>query len=277
MGPVARALWYIESHSESPITLDEVAAAAHVSRYHLARTFAVVTGVPVMAYVRGRRLSRAARRLAEGAPDILAVALDAAYNSHEAFTRAFREQFGLTPEALRSQGTLANITLVEMIQMEATNKVQLDEPKYENGREMLLAGLSERMVNNCAQGIPAQWQRFGPYIGRLATQLGPTCYGIVLSSGDGGEMDYMAAVEVSSFAGLPPELRQVKLAPQRYAVFRHTGHISGVGATWAAVMDGWLPAASVKAADAPYLERYGPEFNPRTGQGGLDLMIPIAG
>jgi len=43
----------------------------------------------VMRYVRGRQLTEAARCLASGAPDILAIALEAGYGSHEAFTRAF--------------------------------------------------------------------------------------------------------------------------------------------------------------------------------------------
>ena len=51
-----------------------------------------------MRYMRGRRLSEAARVLANGGADILTVALDFGYGSHEAFTRAFRRsQFGVNP------------------------------------------------------------------------------------------------------------------------------------------------------------------------------------
>ena len=59
-----------------------------------------------------RRLSEAARVLANGSPDILTVALDFGYGSHEAFTRAFRDQFGMTPESVRAQGHLDNVNLV---------------------------------------------------------------------------------------------------------------------------------------------------------------------
>ncbi|HEY3740852.1 MAG TPA: AraC family transcriptional regulator [Bryobacteraceae bacterium] len=101
--PVGKALWYIESHTGEEITLDDIAQTAGVSKYHLSRAFGLATGCPVMQYLRGRRLTGAARALAAGAPDILAVALEAGYNSHEAFTRAFRGQFGLTPEMVRAQ------------------------------------------------------------------------------------------------------------------------------------------------------------------------------
>src|ERR1700730_2814090 len=102
MNPAQKALWFIEGHLARELTLDEVAAIGGVSRYHMVRAFAAATGLSVMRYVRARRLSEAARALAGGAPDILRVALDADYGSHEAFTRAFRDHFGVTPEAVRA-------------------------------------------------------------------------------------------------------------------------------------------------------------------------------
>jgi AraC family transcriptional regulator len=102
MNPVGKELWYIESHFAQEITLEDIAAIGGVSRFHMSRAFGYAAGRSVMSYVRGRRLSEAARSLADGAPDILAIALDASYGSHEAFTRAFRDQFGLTPEAVRA-------------------------------------------------------------------------------------------------------------------------------------------------------------------------------
>src|SRR3954465_12923594 len=106
MNPAQKALWFIESHLAGTLTLDEGAAVAGVSRFHLVRAFASATGFSVMRYVRARRLSEAARALANGAPDILSVALDADYGSHEAFTRAFREHFGVTPESVRDSAKL---------------------------------------------------------------------------------------------------------------------------------------------------------------------------
>ena len=98
-----------------------------------------------MRYVRSRRLTEAARALAAGAPDILAVALDAGYSSHEAFTRAFCDQFGTTPKKIRSQRHLDTIILVEPIQMNnETLIIELEHPRIENGNAFLIAGLGER-------------------------------------------------------------------------------------------------------------------------------------
>src|SRR6059036_2325975 len=120
MNPAQKALWFIESHLADELTLDEIAGVAGISRFHMVRALAAATGLSVMRYVRARRLSEAARALANGAPDILTVALEADYGSHEAFTRAFRDHFGVTPEAVRGLAHLDNLSLQEPIVMDST-------------------------------------------------------------------------------------------------------------------------------------------------------------
>jgi AraC family transcriptional regulator len=65
--PVAKALWYIENNFASELLLEEIANVAGVSRYHVSRAFGEAIGRPVTGYVRGRRLTEAAKVLAAGA------------------------------------------------------------------------------------------------------------------------------------------------------------------------------------------------------------------
>src|SRR5262245_44207751 len=131
MNPAQKALWYIESHLAEPLTLDDVAGVAGVSRFHLVRAFATATGFSVMRYVRARRLSKAAQALAAGAPDILSLALDADYGSHEAFTRAFRDHFGVTPEMVRAATSLDHLKLQEPILLDSTATEPHNPPPFE--------------------------------------------------------------------------------------------------------------------------------------------------
>ena len=55
--------------------------------------------------VRGRRLTEAAQALVGGERNILDLALQTGYSSRESFSRAFRSQFGVTSEAVRSAGS----------------------------------------------------------------------------------------------------------------------------------------------------------------------------
>src|SRR3954465_6197386 len=132
MNPAQKALWFIESHLADELTLDGIAGVAGISRFHMVRAFAAATGLSVMRYVRARRLSDAARALASGAPDILTLALDADYGSHEAFTRAFRDHFGVTPEAVRAATCLDKLALQEPIMMDSTPSTNLQPPRFES-------------------------------------------------------------------------------------------------------------------------------------------------
>jgi AraC family transcriptional regulator len=275
MNPVNKALWFIESHFAEPVDLDDMAAVAGVSRYHLTRAFHGALGQPIVRYMRRRRLSEAARSLAKGAPDILSVALEAGYGSHEAFTRAFREQFGVTPEAVRAQRHTDKLDLMEPIEMDRNSTVKLDAPRIVQGKALLVAGLNVR--NGCANraNIPGQWQSFAPRIGHIPGQVGRAAYGIVYNNDDEGNHDYICGVEVSDFAEAPADLDRLRVPPQNYAVFNHAGHISGVGSTWNAIWTKALADSGLEAVDAPAFERYGDDFDGRTGLGGVELWIPV--
>ena len=275
MNPVQKALWFVESHFADPITLDDVAAASGASRFYLTRTFAAALGQPLIRYMRGRRLSAAAHALANGTPDILSVALDAGYSSHEAFTRAFGEQFGITPEAVRAQGNVAHLTLVEAIRMDQTPLETLAPPRFVTGKPLLITGISERYTCESSAGIPAQWQRFLPHFNNVAGQIGNVAYGVTYNVDDDGNMDYLCGVEVPDFSRVPADWARVRLPEQRYVVFTHPGHISGIRRTWSSVWTSWFPASGHEPADGANFERYSETFDPQSGNGGVELWIPI--
>jgi AraC family transcriptional regulator len=274
MNPVAKALWFIESHFGGDVTLAEIAEIAGVSRFHMVRAFGVTTGHPVMRYVRGRRLSEAAKALAKGAPDILMVALDAGYGSHEAFTRAFRDQFGLTPDMVRARGSLDNVALLEPVRIGETSSVALQEPRMENGRALLIAGLEERYTFGGLAAIPALWQRFGEHLGHVPGQMDRIAYGACHNTDDAG-FDYIAGVEVADFGSLPKDFARLRVPAQRYAVFTHSEHVSTVRGTFMAIFNEWLPKSGQQSADAPVFERYDERFDGRTGTGGFEIWVPI--
>ena len=277
MNPVGRALWYIESHFSGELSLEEIATMGGVSRFHMTRAFSAATGHSIMRYVRARRLTEAARALSDGAPDILALAIEAGYGSHEAFTRAFRDQFGTTPEEVRAQRRLDNLNLVEPIKMDETPNSKLEPPRFVDGKLLLVAGLGERYDCDSSAAIPAQWQRFLPHFGRIPGQVNKVAYGVCCNGDDAGNFDYVCGVEVKDFSGLPHEWSRVRIPPQRYAVFTHKGHISTIRGTWSSIWNEWMPNSGQQRADAPDFERYGENFDSVSGSGGLEIWIPVKG
>lgn len=274
MTPVQKAIWFIESHYAGDIGLDEVAAIGGVSRFHMSRAFGAATGRSVMGYVRARRLTRAAGMLADGAPDILAVALDAGYGSHEAFTRAFRDRFGITPEQVRANGTVPQPRIVEPIKMDESFVDNLAQPRFVDRDALLVAGFGERYTCETSHAIPSLWQRFGPHFGNLPGQKGMVGYGVCCNFDD-DSFEYIAGVEVKDFAELTPEYSRLRIPPQRYAVFATTDHISMIRRITNTVWSKWLPTSGHEAADGPNFELYPESFDPVTGNGGYELWIPV--
>jgi AraC family transcriptional regulator len=151
----------------------------------------------------------------------------------------------------------------------------LEPPRLEDGRTLLIAGLGERYTAETSAAIPAQWQRFVPHLGHIPDQVGHVTYGVVCNSDDSKSFEYICGVEVTDFARVPIDWKQLRIAAQRYAVFTHREHISTMRRVWFTIFHKWLPESGYKIAKGPQLERYGEEFNGLTGQGGFEIWIPI--
>ena len=271
-----KALWIIERNSTQPLTLDGIAAACGVSRSHLAHAFGTATGMSVMQYLRARRLSAAARALAAGAPDILSLALEAGYGSHEAFTRAFRDRFQQTPESVRERRSVDGLALVGPLELRPHANVRLDPPRVVDDQIVLVVGLAERCSFDTTITIPAQWQRFMECYDAIPNKRDHIPIGVNYSADDDGQFQYMCGAEVHRFGERSRELLHLEIRPRQYAVFEHRGHVSTIYETYRSIWNEAMPATGRAVADAPVIERHNPAFNPRTGEGGLTLWIPLA-
>src|SRR5574338_834946 len=92
---------YIRRHIDRPLRRETLAAVAGFSIPHFHRVFTAHVGESAASYVRRVRMERAARKLRMGAVDITEVALAAGYESHAAFSKAFKQHFGLSPSEFR--------------------------------------------------------------------------------------------------------------------------------------------------------------------------------
>jgi AraC family transcriptional regulator len=153
------------------------------------------------------------------------------------------------------------------------------EPRIEHGRQMLIAGLRGRFSGASMNDIPEQWARFGAYLGKIPGQVGQTAYGVCFERSNA--IDYLSGVEVSPAMSLPGELSLVEIPAQKYAVFTHSGHASELRGTLDLIWNKWLPLAGLRArarmddAALSFFERYGKDFDPKTGLGDIEVWVPI--
>jgi AraC family transcriptional regulator len=153
----------------------------------------------------------------------------------------------------------------------------LETPRLENGRPMLIAGVRGYYSAADCDAIPDQWQRLQFY-GNIRGAVGRAHYGLCFHEPHG--IEYLSGVEVSGIAGVLGELSHVSIPAQKYAVFPLRGHVSKLSDTLDVIMNEWLPASGLEVAPAKsgapdFFERYGEDFDPRTGYGDVEVWIPV--
>jgi AraC-like DNA-binding protein len=99
--PVARSVRFVEMHFDQQITLDDLAAAAGISKFYFSREFKEQTGLAPGLFLRGYRLVRAMDDLLSSTERIGEIAFAAGYRNAAAFSRAFRKVTGSTPHLFR--------------------------------------------------------------------------------------------------------------------------------------------------------------------------------
>ena len=105
---ILRVLTHIQEHLDEALDLEALARVACFSSFHFHRIFAAMTGETLADHVRRLRLERAAMELRSGAKQVIQLALDAGYEAHAAFTRAFKTAYGVSPaEFRRATGPIA--------------------------------------------------------------------------------------------------------------------------------------------------------------------------
>ncbi|MCF4164562.1 GyrI-like domain-containing protein [Zavarzinia compransoris] len=138
-----------------------------------------------------------------------------------------------------------------------------------------VAGLRGHFTIETVAQIPALWQRFGPHVGHMPGELPGRSFGLSLRPAEAAEgFDYLCAVEVATLDGLPAPFAGIHVPARDWAVFPHTGHISGIAATCGAAMAWCCQAGGPTPEGVEMVEVYGPAFDAATGLGGLEIWVP---
>lgn len=95
-------LLYIQTHLDQDLSLEMLAERVGFSAFHFHRLFHELIGEALKEHIRRLRIERGANRLRVSEETIMHIALDAGFKTHESFTRAFRRQFGMTPNDFRT-------------------------------------------------------------------------------------------------------------------------------------------------------------------------------
>lgn len=117
---------------------DALAARVHLSRFHFDRLVSAAAGEPPATLRRRILLERAAYRLITTDRDVLRVAVEAGYASHEAFTRAFARAYGRAPSQWRRRPTPFRIDAPSRVHFHPPGGLRVPAHRKVTGMDLLI-------------------------------------------------------------------------------------------------------------------------------------------
>ncbi len=262
---IQHSIDYIEEHLQECLTVDELARIAGFSPYHYYRVFNAYVGIPVVDYIRRRRLAHAAAELVRG-KRIIDIALDYGFDTHSGFAKAFRKAYGCSPEQYRvhvSGQMPKKVNLHLLVQYNLTGGVVV-EPRIITKPAARIAGYELKTTSREGknfQEIPAFWgsmtqEKLAMLHNKLHAvhhnELG-ACFPPDSTTGD---FSYVIAVEVHDYEDAPPEMFRGELPEATYAVFMvppvesmGPEFSAAIQGTWKYIFATWFPDSGYEFAE----------------------------
>jgi AraC family transcriptional regulator len=284
---VLDALRRVVGSLDEALDLEELASPACMAPLHFHRVFRGLVGETPLQLHRRLRLERAAWRLTQRRDTVLRIALDAGYDTHESFTRAFGEAFGRSPTEHRSlaRGEAAQ-ALHDCATRKPLNRLQAACGLHAGGPIVdLPSDISTLLlhqgaldmdveIRTCPARRVAALTHTGPYntIGATFDRLGSIAGPAGLFSHDGARMvaiffddpETVPAAKLRSAAGviapagvaLPSALHEFFLPEGRWASTLHRGSYQKLGDSWQRLLGQWLPSSGHRVGRGDCYELY---------------------
>jgi AraC family transcriptional regulator len=278
-----RVLGYIDQHLDTTLGLDTLAGVANFSAFHFHRLFTAWMGETLCEFVRRRRLEVAAQRLAaQPRLPVTEIALAVGFGSTEAFSRAFKARFRVTPTAWR-RAQVSNRDQADRKRDQAPEaarrndesmKVTIVDRKPTTIAYLRHVGPYGKAVSDFWMNTAAPWMETNGLFGKPR-------YGISHDDPDVTAPDklrYDAAVEVADdFTGTGSYQKTV-LPGGKYAVGKFKGNDRDVAEAWAWLIRDWLPDSGMQLDSRPFFEHYPIDagYDGETGTFECEICIPVA-
>jgi AraC family transcriptional regulator len=263
-----RVLVHIHQHLDDPLSLEELAQLACLSPCHFHRVFTGMIGESVKGHIRRLRLERAAWRLKLENNAIIQIALEAGYESHEAFTRAFRSNFKVTPTEYRRRKQLPD-------RLQATSGIHFNQ--QQRPVRFRAAQLGAKSMNVTIKQIDPMrvafvrhtgpyhhvgqaWEKLCLFLGKEGL-LGGDCKFVGLSHDDPevtppDKIRYDACVTVGKGFRPQGDIGVQVVGGGDYAVMTHFGPYEKLNESYSKLLGQWLPRSGRELRSGPSLEFY---------------------
>jgi AraC family transcriptional regulator len=276
---------YIETNLDFDFSLADVAKASGISQWHFQRIFKALTNETLKTYIRSRRLANSLEKLLTTDTKIIDIALSAGFDSQEAFTRAFKKVFDMTPHEYRKLGEKS--LFPKKIQFDAEYLLHINsgvslEPEICTQKKMRLVGLKtcfysvDSEKNNIAEKLPPLWEAFLSRLGEIENTVPGMCYGVVQQTKEKTDLlEYYAAIEVNDCKTIPENMVYLEIPESTYAKFTHKGEVKNINNTVSYIYSSWLLQSGMRHTYGADLEFYGADYHPVSENSTMHYAIPV--
>lgn len=246
-----RAIIYIENHLQEEIRVETVASFVGYSYYHLNRQFIAIIGESVGSYIKKRRLANGARKLIYTDEKIIDIAIENNFNSAEAFSRAFKLKYKVSPQIYRKQQLHTFVSTKNFLDGKQLNHLYSHvtvHPQIIQLPEIKVVGIkveTKLQINK----IKDEWKCFYTLLNRI-----PNCNSNYRKFGiyefDDQNSHFMIndkmicseflAIEIDAFKDIPNGFVIKTIPGGRYAVFTHRGSLDTLPQTINYIWGTWL-------------------------------------
>lgn len=278
----------IEDQLDGLIELEKLAMESGMSFWHFLRIFRTTVGETLKDYIRRRRLTRAAYALLETKQNVLDIALAAGFESHEAFTRAFKNQFNLSPRDFRLAGQApifphAHLGITAAYLGHLQNGISR-EPQIIPRPSLRLVGMKAEYSMSPDEfdvlTLGAKlWGTFAEQLDKISHRVDDKAL-FMCDIFAGNEQHIrcmvMHCVVVNEFGDMPDSCIAEFRPPGQDATFTH----KGAGAAWEYTMQYlfgvWLPESGQQLADQPVIYRFDPKSSPFSENPELEMWLALS-
>ena len=247
-----RVVDYLHRNLNQNIRIDDLAEIAHLSPHHWHRIYSATQGETVAATLKRLRLEQAADNLANTTTTIKTIAVSAGYSTTEAFGRAFRDVYSLTPAAYREKGSHTAFKTANLLEDAYRFDVEIGMLGFTACASVSHQG-SYMKINH------AMARLFGALTEQQLLHDGSVMAAVFLDDPEliaENELRSAACSPLAELQSLQSPLEPLNLFDGEYAKLLYTGPYADMKDAYQWLYGVWLPQSGYNVADAPCVECY---------------------
>lgn len=253
-----KAIEFIGQHLDKNISLKSLSDMVHISEFHFHRLFTAFAGMSLLQYIKWLRLKRAAHQLIINKElSIINIAIHAGFESHEAFSRAFKKECGLSPSQFRRSNNWSHWEKQPYslpIYEETTMKVDIKPVEKIRLAVVEHRGDPQKMADSVTKLISwakSQTIKLEPKPGKsfAITYNDP-------KTTPAAEFRIDFGIEIPENLKLVGDVVEKFIPAGHYAIAMHKGSRDNIGNTVYALYRDWLPNSGKELGDFPCIFCY---------------------